>query len=55
MLDDFMVRAFLAGLGLALVKQLAELNQGDVYLASSSDDGTEFHLTLPVLDFKKSR
>ena len=43
------------GLGLALVKQLAELNQGDVYLASSSDDGTEFHLTLPVLDFKKSR
>ena len=43
------------GLGLALVKQLVELNQGDVYLTSSSDEGTEFHLILPVLDVKKGR
>jgi len=43
------------GLGLALVKQLAELNEGDVYLNSSSEEGTEFHLILPVVDLKKEK
>ena len=44
------------GLGLALVKQLAELNKGDVYLNFSSEEkGTEFHLILPVIDFKKEK
>lgn len=36
-----------SGLGLALVKEVAQLHGGNVWVANSSCDGTEIHMSLP--------
>jgi len=37
-----------SGIGLALTKELVELQQGRIYVESQEGKGSSFHLTLPV-------
>lgn len=39
-----------SGLGLSIVKQLVELQNGRIWLTSQTGKGTAFHFTLPVAD-----
>jgi two-component system sensor histidine kinase KdpD len=38
-----------SGMGLAIVKQIAQVHGGDVSVSSAADSGTEFRLSLPPL------
>lgn len=41
-----------AGLGLYIVKQVVQRLQGDVHIESKLGEGTEVHITLPLLKEK---
>jgi two-component system sensor histidine kinase FlrB len=42
------------GLGLAVVKSVANAHQGDVHLLSKPDEGAHFCIRLPLLDIATS-